>query len=208
MQNTTDNWSNCSDCAGGSLAGTYWTAPFQTTPSMTGSSRQFYISGPAWSSALFYKKLGAHDSASHFLWDFWVYFDSASAAQTWSAEYDLWQSMGGQEFMIGSQCDFGDGEWDLWDSLNNKWIKDSGVPCPRFTPNAWHHIQWYLERVSSTQYKYVTLVVDGQAHTLNRTFTANPTNWGDNLGVQWQLDENSTGTALNEWVDKVTVTIW
>lgn len=110
--------------------------------------------------------------------------------------------------MIGSQCDFGDGQWDLWDSLHGAWVKDSGVPCPRFSANTWHHIQWYLERVSSTQYKYVTLVVDDKPYSLNRTFSANPTSWGNNLGVQWQLDENSTGAALNEWVDKVKVTIW
>ena len=209
LHDSTEDWSSCSECAGGSsTAGDYWSAPFQTSPSLSGSSRQFHVSGRAWSSVLWYKQLGAHDSASHFLWDFWVYFDKASAAQTWAAEYDLWQSLDGREFMIGSQCDFGDGTWDLWDSENGKWIKDSGVPCPRFSAEKWHHIKWYVERVSSTQYKYVTLVVDDKPYAINRTFTANRTSWGSNFGVQWQLDENSTGTTLNEWIDKVTVTMW
>ena len=208
VQDTSD-WTGCSDCAGGgSSTSNYWSAPFQTTPSMSGSSRQFHISGPAWSSVLWYKQLGAHDSASHFLWDFWVYLDSASSEHAWSAEYDLWQSIGGQEMMIGSQCDFGDGTWDLWDSQHGKWVKDTGVPCSRFSPGKWHHIQWYLERVSSTEYKYVTLVVDDKPYNINRTFTSNASGWGSNFGVQWQLDENSSGTALNEWVDKVTITVW
>lgn len=141
------------------------------------------------------------------MWDFYVYFDSASAAGTWSAEYDLWQSIGGQQYMIGSQCVFGTNEWDLWDSSTNHWI-NSGLPCPRFSANTWHHIQWDVERISMTQYRYNTLFVDDVAYPLNKVFNSQPTDWDDGLGVQWQLDQNGSGTALNEWVDKVKLTIW
>ncbi len=174
---------------------------------MSGSSREFFIGGPAWSSALWYKTLPANNSAAHFLWEFWVYFDPTSAGATWSAEYDLWQAIGGNEFMIGSQCDFGDGYWDTFDSQNNKWVTTS-ISCQRFTPNAWHHIQWYVERTSNIQYRYDTLVVDGQAHTLNQTFQVNPINWQDGIGVQWQLDEDANGTSLHEWIDNVKLSIW
>ncbi len=207
IQDTTTSWSDCSDCAGGAVTTSYFTSPFQTTPSLSGSSRQFSISGPAWASALWIKKFGNQDQATHMFWDFYVYFDSGSAAGTWSAEYDMWQSVSGQEFMVGSQCDFGKNEWDLWDSSVGHWIS-SGLPCPRFTPNTWHHIQWDVQRVSSTQYRYNTLFVDDQAYALNKTFSTNPTNWSDSMGVQWQLDQNGSGVPLNEWVDKVKLTIW
>lgn len=207
LQDTTDNWADCSDCAGGAVTSNYWTAPFQSSPSMSGSSREFFIGGQGWSDVLWYKKLGANNSAAHFLWDFYVYFDPASAAGVWSAEYDLWQSIGGMEFMIGSQCDFGNGYWDTWDSKNNRWVTTS-VKCPRFAPSTWHHIQWYVERISSTQYRYNVLVIDNQAYTLNQVFEANPTNWQDGTGVQWQLDQNAAGTPLHEWIDNVKLSIW
>ena len=176
-------------------------------PSLSGSSRQFFIGGPSWASALWIHKFGAQDSTSHFLWDFYVYFDAASAAAVWSAEYDLWQSMGGQEFMMGSQCVFGTNEWDVWDSGNGAWV-NTGVPCPRFTGGTWHHIQWDTQRISATQYQFNTVFVDDQPFPVNRVFDANPSDWSDGLGVQWQLDQDGSGAALTEWIDKVKLSIW
>lgn len=207
IQNTTNAWSDCSDCAGGAVTSSYSTTPFLATPSLSGSSRQFFIAGPAWSDALWIHKFGPQNSAVHFLWDFYVYFDAASAAAVWSAEYDLWQSIGGQKHMMGTQCVFGTNEWDVWDSAHSKWI-NTGVPCPRFSGGAWHHIQWDTERLSATQYRFNTLFVDDQAIPINRVFDTEPTNWDDDAGVQWQLDQNAAGTPVTEWIDRVRLTIW
>jgi hypothetical protein len=210
IEDTTSNWSDCGTtaCAGGaSGSGNYWSAPFQTSPSLDGSSRQFYNGGSGWSNVLWIKKLGAQNSRSNFLWDFWVRFDSGAANNLWTAEYDLWQTVNGQEFMIGSQCNFGLGVWDIWNSASHHWLRTS-IPCPRFTAGTWHHIQWYVQRVSRNQYRYRTLAVDGKAHTVNQTFYTNPINWQDNLGVQWQLDLNSSGVDAHEWIDNVKLTAW
>ena len=207
MQNTTNDWADCSVCAQGTNDTTnFWMAPFQTKPSLSGSGRELFVGGPAWTNALFIKTMPA-SSASHFLWDFWVYHDSASAANIWSSEFDLWQMLGGKEFMIGSQCDFGDGYWDTWDSANNRWITN-GIPCPRWAANTWHHVQWYVERVSATQYRYDTLVVDGHGYGLNQTWAVTPTSWPDAVGIQYQLDQNASGTAIHEWIDNVKLTLW
>lgn len=207
IEESTDNWTDCSDCAGGAVTTDYWTAPFQATPSMDGSSREFYVGSPAWADVLWYKRFGPYNSASHFLWDFYVYFDATSAANVWSAEYDIFQAMNGQEFMIGSQCVFGEGWWNTWDSLHGKWITIP-APCPRFTPDTWHHIVWYVERISANQYRYNTLVVDDKSYAINQTFTTNPIDWADVVGVQWQLDLDGKGTPAHEWIDKVTFTVW
>ncbi len=208
IQNSVKGWGSCSDCAGGgSVTTNYWMAQNQSSPALSGSSAEFYNGGQAWANVLWYNKLGAQDSATHFLWDFYIYFDSATAANVWSAEFDLWQSVGGYEHMIGSQCAFGDGVWDTWDQLNGRWIHTS-VPCSRFSPNSWHHVQWYLERISATQYRYDVLVVDGVSFSVNQTYTASVSNWNDNLGVQWQLDLSANGTAAYEWIDRVNLTVW
>lgn len=109
--------------------------------------------------------------------------------------------------MIGSQCDFGDGYRDTWDSANNRWVYN-GIPCPRRAPNTWHHIQWYMERVSPTQYRYDTLIVDGTAHAINQIWAVNPTTWSNGMGIQYQLDQGPTGAPIHKWIDDVTLTMW
>jgi hypothetical protein len=208
MQNTTTDWTDCSLCAEGTNDTTnFWMAPFQNQPSISGSSRELFADGLPWTNVLFIKTMPGTSRASHFLWDFWVYHDPASAANIWSAEFDLWQVLGGKEFMIGSQCDFGDGYWDTWDSANNRWITN-GIACPRWAPSTWHHIQWYVERVTATQYRYDTLVVDGQGYGINQTWTVNPTPWPDAIGIQYQLDQSANGASIHEWIDNVQLTVW
>lgn len=207
MQNDKANWAICSDCAHGTnTAGNYWMAPFQNKPSLSGSSLEMYADGPQWSNVLFRDTMSGTNSDTHFLWDFWVYHDPAEEAHFWSSEFDFWQVLGGKEFMIGSQCDFGDGYWSTWDSQGNRWVLN-GIPCPHWGAG-WHHIQWYVERTSSTQYRYDTLVVDGKAYGFNQTWNFNDTTWPDQIGVQYQLDQDPSGTPLHEWVDKVTLTEW
>ena len=207
MQNDTANWDICSSCAHGTnTAGTYWMEPFQSQPSLSDSSLEMYADGPQWSNVLFRDTMLGTSSNSHFLWDFWVYHDPAAEAHFWASEFDLWQVLGGNEFMIGSQCDFGDGYWATWDSAGDRWVLN-GIPCPHWTPG-WHHIQWYVERISPTQYRYDTLVVDGHGYGFNQVWNANTTTWQDMIGIQYQLDQDPTGTPLHEWVDNVTLTKW
>jgi hypothetical protein len=207
MQNDTATWGICSLCAHGTNSGgTYWMQPAQSQPSLSGSSLEMYADGPSWNNVLFMDTMEGTSSNSHFLWDFQVYHDPAAETHFWSSEFDLWQVLGGKEFMMGSQCDFGDGYWSTWDSQDNSWILN-GIPCPHWTPG-WHHIQWYIERISPTQYRYDTLVFDGKAYGLNQTWNFNPTTWNDMIGIQFQLDQDTTGTPLHEWVDNVTLTMW
>jgi hypothetical protein len=207
MQNDTANWGICSLCAHGTnTTGSYSMTPFQNQPSQSGSSLEMYADGPQWTNVLFMDTLLGTSSNSHFLWDFWVYHDPAAEDHFWASEFDLWQVLGGNEFMIGSQCDFGDGYWATWDSQGNAWILN-GIPCPHWAPG-WHHVQWYVERISPTSYRYDTLVFDGQAYGLNQTWNVNNTTWPDMIGIQYQLDQDPSGTPLHEWVDNVTLTMW
>jgi len=207
MQNDTATWSICSLCAAGTnTTGNYTMTPDQSQPSLSGSSLVMYADGPSWTNVLFMDTMLGTSSNSHFLWDFSVYHDPAAEDHFWSSEFDLWQVLGGKEFMIGSQCDFGDGYWSTWDSQGGRWVLN-GIPCPHWAPG-WHHVQWYLERISATQYRYDTLVLDGVPYGINQTWTANDTTWPDMIGIQYQLDQDPTGTPLHEWVDNVTLTMW
>jgi len=206
---TRGNWAWCNTpaCAGGSGAGAYWMAQNQTAPAMGGSSMQLYNSG-VWANALFYQRLGPNDAARNFLWDFYFYLDSNSVGAAQALEFDAFQSIGGFNYMMGTQCDYGFGVWDTWDEASGRWIHSS-IPCPKFSPNTWHHLQWYMQTLpGSHQYTYVTLVVDGKIYPVNITRNAKYLAWADNLGVQWQLDVNGTGGDYHEWVDQATLTVW
>jgi hypothetical protein len=203
------NWSWCHDpgCAGGSGNGSYWMSQHQSSPSRSGSSGQFYNDG-VWANALWWQKFGANNGARNLLWDFWIYLDGNSQHSGQALECDAFQFVGGYNYMIGSQCDYGASQWDTWDENTGHWVH-SGITCNKFAPNTWHHIQWYMTtNTSAHTYTYHTLVVDGQSHTVNVTHSAKNLHWSDNIGVQWQLDVNATGQGYHEWVDNASLAIW
>ena len=201
------SWCNAPSCAGGDGDGAYWMAQHQGSPSRDGSAMEFYNSG-RWDNALWWQKVGANNNVHNFLWDFYMYVDSASQNGAQALEYDMFQFVGGYNYMIGSQCDYGQGKWDTWDEASGHWMPTS-IACSKFSPNTWHHIQWYVTtNTSSHKYTYVTLVVDGHSYPVNVTRNAKNLGWSSNVGVQWQLDMNASGQAFHEWVDEATLTIW
>ena len=202
-------WNSCNapSCAGGSGNGTYWMAQNQTQPSLSGSSAEIYNSG-VWADALWWNKLGAHNSATNLLWDFWVQLDSNASQGAQALEYDAFQFLGGYNYMIGSQCNIAAGVWDVWDELNGHWIHTT-IACHGFPAGTWHHIQWYVTTNHTARtYHYCILVVDGLPHNVNLTYSAKDLNWGDNIGVQYQLDVNASGHGYTEWFDQVKFTVW
>ncbi len=104
----TSGWSACDSaaCAGGAGIGAYWQAFNQTSPSLDGRSMEIYHDGK-WSNALWYRKMGANNAATNFLWDFYVQLDNASLTAAQSLEYDAFQFVGGYNYMIGTQCAYG-----------------------------------------------------------------------------------------------------
>ena len=203
------NWNWCHDpnCSGGSGRGSYWMARNQNPPSRDGASTEFDNSG-VWANALWWQKLGANNGVHNLLWDFYFQLDSNSQHAAQALEFDAFQFVSGYNYMIGTQCDYGAGKWDTWNEGTGHWVHTS-IDCPHFSPNTWHHVQWYMTtNTSAHSYKFVTLVVDGHSYPVNITHSARNLHWSDNLGVQFQLDVNSSGEEYHEWTDKVTLTVW
>ncbi|MGA8298452.1 MAG: hypothetical protein WB817_03165, partial [Terriglobales bacterium] len=95
----------------------------ESSPARDGSSADFYVSAnKPYSNVLFWNKLGAHDWATSFTWDFWVYLDSDSSGAQ-NLEYDLFQFADGQEYMFGSQCAYVSGHWDVWNQQTGHWVQ-------------------------------------------------------------------------------------
>ncbi len=205
----TTGWNSCATaaCAGGTGAGAYWQAFNQGSPSLDGRSMEIYHDG-SWGNALWWHSMGAKNSATNLLWDFYVQLDSASVNAAQALEYDAYQFVGGYNYMIGTECNYAAGVWDTWSEAGGYWLH-TNIPCKKFAPGTWHHIQWYMTTNHTNHtYTYKTLVLDGVAYNLNQTQSAKYLAWGDNIGAQWQLDVNASGTGFHEWVDKATLTVW
>jgi hypothetical protein len=162
---------------------------------------------------LFYNKLGANDSVTHFTWDFYFWVDTASTKLA-ALEFDIFQFIVPTEYMFGSQCTYATGYWDVWNASTHHWISTS-LRCPVFTTNTWHHIVWQVHRTKGNKLmRYDSVTIDGVQHTLNiaEPSGALPSGWSDMMGVQWQLDGpgdlNKLPVTTHEWIDTVKLTVW
>jgi hypothetical protein len=209
-------WGSCVACAGGNSNASIATAPFQTTPSVDGTSRDFYINGATGANGLWWYKAGPNDAVSNFEFDFWVNVSSGTRSAR-AMEFDAFQFNKGVEYMFGTQCDYVSGTWDLWNMGAKQWVQTS-VKCTEFRPNTWYHLSWKFHRTSpdnTEHYDSLTIVQPDLPnitviHIFNRAFPSGlmPTGWTDNMGVQFQMDigGSGSGTAMEEWVDEVTLT--
>jgi hypothetical protein len=220
VDNGTVGWGSCVDCAGGgNNNAVIASSPDQSRPSRDGASRDFYINGAAYSDGLWWYKVGPNDAVSNFSFDFWLTVDSNTQQYAQALEFDTFQFIGNQEFMFGTQCDFASGTWDVWNAAAGAWVH-SAVPCSRFTAKNWYHITLSFHRTSDGMEHYDNLsikqynahgrLVGQNTYSLGQAFGAGtlPQGWGENLGVQFQMDIGPSGTNMQEWVDQVSLTAW
>lgn len=215
-----EGWKSCVDCAGGkSNNASLATSGFHENPSRDGASRDFWMSGSAYSNALWWRTLGANNNAKNFILDFWIKVASnTSAAQAF--EFDAFQYISGRRFMFGTECSYGSGLWDVWNAGSGKWIH-TNIPCKRFVPNVWYHIKMSFYRDSSHYMHYDKLVIvqhksDGKTVAASNTYSFNkvmssgwnPAGWHDTVGVNFQMDIGKKGAEMQEWVDQVHLTAW
>ena len=200
-------WQSCTVCAGIGANGpvaTYSMVENQLSPSLDGKSAKFSISGTTpYSDALWWKQLGAVDTATNFKYDVYFYITNPKAPQ--ALEFDSNQSNGVHKFIFGTQCAAVRGEWDVWGNASGNWIS-TGIPCSPPAPFVWHHLTWEFKR-TSTNVIYVGFTYDGVTHYVNRSYPARSSS-GHELNVAFQMDGNSTMTAYSTWLDKVSLTYW
>lgn len=209
-------WGSCVSCSGSQGLASIASSPFQTSPSMDGASRDFYINGVAYSNGLWWYKVGPNDAVSNFELDFWVYFNSGTSSAQ-ALEFDSFQFNNGVEYMFGTQCDYASGTWDVWNAGAGRWFHTS-TGCTEFQPNTWYHLTWKFHRTrpdNNEHYDSLTIEqprkngkLSTSTYHFNLTFPSRPmpSGWTDNMGVQFQMDIGATGTTMQEWVDEVTLT--
>ncbi len=201
-------WTSCGTCAGAGGNGSvvpFSMSEYQSSPSMDGASAAFWIgSGTPYSDALWWKQLGANSGASHFTYDLYFYYTSASSPQ--ALEFDVNQSVGGYKYIFGTQCAIrGDGTWDVWDNINARWAS-TGVACTVPPTYTWNHLTWQLERVNG-QLHFISVTLNGVTHYINRYYSPRSSSASE-LNVAFQMDGNYAGVSYKVWLDKVTLKAW
>lgn len=199
-------WQNCAACAGSGGSGPSATlsTSLVSSPSLSGSSRQFHISSShAYADALWWKQLGAVNGATHLVYDLYFYIKTPQYSQ--ALEFDANQANGSKRWVFGTQCNIGAGVWDVWGNGSGKWIS-TGIPCKAPTAYKWHHLTWEFSRGSSNL-TFISMTYDGVKHYVNRTYPGKASSVHE-LNVAFQEDMRSNHVAYSTWLDKVSLKYW
>lgn len=202
-------WSSCDVCAGRGGNGpttSYSMTQKQSSPSMDGSSTQFFLGGTApYAAALWWKQLGANINLKNFVYDLYFYVKDPTASQ--ALEFDMNQSGGGKKWIFGTQCDYKDHkDWDVWDTKNGAWIK-TGIPCTPPQAYTWNHLVFEFQRTSDGLAKFISVTLNGKKSYFNRTYSPKAASASE-LNVAFQMDGNGSMTDYSVWLDKVKMSAW
>jgi hypothetical protein len=204
-------WQGCTVCAGAGGSGpvaTFSMTQNVLSPALDGKSVKFSISGTTpYSDALWWKQLGAVNTATNFKYDLSFYLTQPQLAQ--ALEFDANQSIGKERFIFGTQCNIkagaSGGHWDVWGNANGNWL-NTGIACSAPTAFVWHHLTWEFKRTATTL-TFVGFTYDGVTHYVNKTYTARPSSVNE-LNVAFQMDGDSHMDAYSTWLDKISLAYW
>lgn len=207
-------WMTCGACgntgATGAVANYAMTRGI-TTPSESGSSTEFAISGnrpyengywhieyPALTSGI--KKL---------VYEFDIYIPAADANAPEAIEFECQQQSQGWIYNFAWQANYALGTWRMFNYPTVNW-EDSGIPLAKFSPDTWHHI--VVEFHNDTKQHIVvhdSLTVDGVNHVVNKV---HPAFYGGSSAIDkftnaFQLDTNGMPTGYKVYVDKMNIAV-
>ena len=178
-----------------------------TSPSLSGASAEFQLLAGTqpFGAALWFKFLGAHNSATHFVYDLNFYMDNPQAAQ--AIEFNVSQSTGGNRYSFATQCDLAaGGVWRVWDPVGQHWVASS-VSCPRPAAKTWNHLIWEFERDSSGHTIFTAVTLNGTRGVVNLSMS-HTTDSSNGLDVAFQADADLTPALYSVWLDKINLTFW
>lgn len=201
-------WESCDACAG--INGSGPVDPYSMTqgissPSLDGKSATFWLGGKVpWGAALWWKQLGPNDGVKHFVYDLKFYITNPQIAQ--GLEFDVNQSVGGQKYIFGTECDVRTNEgWRVWDTANARWVK-TGKSC-EVRAKSWNHLTWEFERIGN-QTHFIAVTLNGYRQTVNKYYYSKPVGNAREINVAFQMDGNEHQDNYQTWLDKVSLYYW
>jgi hypothetical protein len=200
-------WQTCSSSCAGTPSAVFSMTQGIVSPSLSGSSASFQLlSGTQpFGGVLWFKFLGAQNSATHFVYDLNFYVDNPAAAQ--ALEFNVTQSAAGNRYNFSTQCDLAGGQvWRVWDPVGLKWVT-SAVRCAEPAAKTWTHLVWEFERDSGGNVLFTAVTVNGSRGVVNMTMP-HTGDTSSGVDIAYQSDANSAGMPYSVWLDKVSLTFW
>jgi hypothetical protein len=196
-----------------------WTTGVKS-PSLSGNATKTTIGGQTpYSDAFWNNKLigdfssrGLPDrertlvpSLHHFVYDVWFYGENLEVAE--ALEFDLNQFFPGKGFIWGHECRIKGGhEWDIWDNVNEHWIK-TGIPCHPVS-GKWNHLVLRVERTSDDKVLFKSIELNGQVANVNHIGGQKEMPGWYGVTVNYQIDGDDKQTPYAIFLDNFHFTYY
>lgn len=173
----------------------------QTQPGVTSASFKLIPAG-SYADKYWYKQLGPHPTLTRFEQHASFLFPAASDANVSQAvETDLQQCINGVVYNFGTQCDFAEGSFRIWNRSAGAWV--SIIPLTRPASGTWMNIVLNCHRDGSAVF-YDSISINGTTVSFAPvSFPAPTLGLLDMLNYGFQLDGNKAGTAYTVSVDRM-----
>jgi hypothetical protein len=194
-------WSSCDTCSGGGRV------PYSMLQGLSypwpGTTKFSIGHGAPWSHALWWKRLGNNPNISHFVLSLDQYIEAPAAS--WGIEYNVNQLLNGEWYKFSTQCSFGDGVWQVWDSAGKRWARTT-VPCTRPAPKRRVHLRMEYERLNGKAH-FISISINDRLHPVDRAFDPQPIKGksGD-FGVHFQVNGDKSSDPYSVWVHNFELT--
>ena len=191
------------------------------SPSLSSNSSQFNIGGTTpysdvlWTNPLIgqFSSQGLPDTnhtliptLHNFTYDAYFYTTQLTLSQV--IEMDVNMYFDGLSLIFGHQCRVAGGyEWDVWDTLNSKWVP-TGVACNPIN-SGWNHVTLQMQRESDNRILFQSITLNGVKSTINKYYSPGsvPLSWWG-ITVNFQLDGNSKQSPYTVYLDNFNFTYW
>jgi len=199
-------WQTCVLSCAGAPSAVFSLTQGIASPSLSGSSDRFsLLSGTSsFGAVMWFNALGAHNSATHFLFDLYYYVDNPAVDQ--AMEFYVTQNANGARYNIGAQCDVAGHSWRMWDNIGHRWVNSAAI-CPTPAAKTWNHVVFEFQRQPGGNEIFTAVTLNGNRSVVNLSMQ-HTADSASGLDVAYQADANGSGTPYSVWLDQVSVTYW
>lgn len=166
------------------------------------------IPAGAYADKYWYKKFGPQPTLTRFEQKVSFLFPTAAdAAASQCVETDLQQCIGGVVYNFGTQHDFAENSFRLWNRSAVAWIPVV-IPMPRKLAGTWAQLTLQCHR-DATRVYYDAVLINGVPLVFAPvSFPAPTLGLSDMLNYGFQLDSNAMGKAYTVAVNKMKLSGW
>jgi hypothetical protein len=183
----------------------------QTIPGINYASRTIIPNGP-YADKYWFKQLGANASFRKFRQEGSFLFPAATDSansQCVETDFDKSDDVAGPVYNAGSQFDFAENSFRLWDRSTGVW-HPTGIAMPRFAYATWVDFVMDFHHDNDAIY-YDSYILNGNKLTLDPTMTKFPSpklQKDPHMNYGFQLDGEKIAKAYTVFIDNFKLTCW